>query len=174
MSATKRGAGQRKVITWLKHSVATAFGLLLADLKIAVAQIKARRQEEQRINNLRGLSDHALRDIGLLRDRHSGTILNDMSGEVLNRETRRSLPFAGVSSDQVSSLHLGGIERRQFDRRIGERRHAERHGVTGRHGCCPEQDYSGQDRRAFERRSRDHQVLDCRRFFPGRSGFMLA
>ncbi|TQV75889.1 hypothetical protein [Denitrobaculum tricleocarpae] len=124
--------------------------------------------------NLEALNDHTLRDIGLLRDRLTGTILNDVSGEVLDVETRQASDAGERTPVGFGPAHLNMIERRQSDRRRAERRFLVRR--SGAESGAPDArtGYSAGDRRAFDRRASDHRVLDCRRVFSGPPRLLLA
>ncbi len=179
MSASNRGAGQRQVFRLFKRWIACAAEPLITDFKIAIARFKAQRAEKRRMANLEALNDHTLRDIGLLRDRFTGTILNDVSGEVLDVETRQAYDAGEVTPGGFGPAHLNMIERRQSDRRRAERRFLVRR--SGAESGAPDarqgysaQGYSAGDRRAFDRRASDHRVLDCRRVFSGRPRLLLA
>lgn len=173
MSASKRGAGQRQLSSGFRRFIAFAAAALIADIRDAISKVKVRGAQKRRMINLRGLDNRALRDIGLIRDRFTGTVLNEASGEVLDQETRQEDDITSAAPGAFGPFNLNRIERRQADRRGPERRLACRSNA-GMDDSHPWQSYSAQDRRAFERRTSGHRVIDCRRLFSGRPQFLLA
>ena len=164
MSALRRGMRRVKILPWIARTIPTVTAELIGDVKALVSQYRSHRHQRHLLVELHRINDHALRDIGLVRDRFSGIILDDSNGDVV--ETMP--PSADESRDTavVGRHHMSGYNGRE--RRCSDRRHAQR-----RDGDRAFQEPSRPDRRAFDRRTRACQVLDCRDLFSGRSRFLL-
>lgn len=174
MSASKRGTGWRHTVRYIRCFITSAGRAVIAEVGTAVAEYKTVRTQKHRTISLKGLNDHTLRDIGLIRDRFTGTVLNDAIGIVLDRECQQADEATAVASDNPALLHRHMIERRQAERRTAERRHIARQKSSEPEGVQPASAYPVQDRRAFDRRSSDHRIIDCRGLFSGRPRFLLA
>lgn len=83
---------------------------------------RANRNQNCGLTGLHGLNDHLLRDVGLLRDRDSGLILNDIDGEIVFPVVKPG-PFVKPDGQGQGFRNDGNDRRRQgSDRRMEERR----------------------------------------------------
>lgn len=172
MSALKSGMKRADVLfgilTGLLRSITTVMGELVGDVKALSAHYRSRRQQRRMLVELHRINDHALRDIGLVRDRFSGVILDDNKGDVVPTlphppQEDAVVPMNNVREPRDGASGFRGHERRGTDRRLRERRAENRNG----------QEPPRPDRRAFNRRGPICEVLDCRDLFSGRSRFLL-
>lgn len=174
MSASQRGTGLRQAFRCLRHLTVSALRPLISDLRITVASIKARRATRRRMVNLQALNSHTVRDIGLMRDRFTGTLRNDLSGEILDHQVRPAEDRAQAEARGFRAADLHMIERRRADRRVSERRFAVRRGDSVLKEPGLQKSAAVRDRRAFNRRASDRRVLDGSEVFPGRPRLLLA
>lgn len=174
MSASKRDAGWRHAVRCTSRFIASAARALIAGVKTAVAEYKVVQTQKRRMISLRGLGDHTLRDIGLVRDRFTGTVLNAVSGEVADLEQRQIEATGAARSDTPALSRHVMVERRLAERRaVGQRRIAQRTPVAQQADRAATA-HPVQDRRAYDRRASSHRVIDCRNLFSGRARFLPA
>ena len=83
MSAKKSGIPGARILSAVAHSIMTVAGELVEDLGALAAHYRSRRRQRRMLLELHRINDHALRDIGLVRDRFSGVILDDNKGDVV-------------------------------------------------------------------------------------------
>ena len=167
MSAMRRGIKRVKILSGILHALKTVMGEAINDVKAMAAQHRSRRQQQLTVIALHQINDHALRDIGLVRDRFSGVILDDAKGDVVSTlpdplsEAATSVKPAykqGVKTPGYNGRERRSSERRQWDRRADNR--------NGQEPARP-------DRRAYDRRAQICEVLDCRHLFYRRSPRLL-
>ncbi len=158
-------------------------GLFHAAAGMLRTRLRARAERNRARRGLQGLNNHVLRDVGLLRDRFTGTLLSDSSGRILEEAARDAAGPAAELRVHGIALREGRIERRHARRRIAERRTAQRRPASQQgpqenkplenkpqeskpqDGTGYEPAAASPDRRAFDRRISDSGVLDCRRLF---------
>ena len=174
MSASQRGKGLRQALKPFMNFTVSAFGPLIGEVGIKLAEMTARRAARRRTLDLQTLNSHTLRDIGLMRDRFTGTLRNDLSGEILDHQVRQAEDPAQTAAYGFDSARLSGIERRRGGRRVSDRRFAVRRRDAALQEQNSMQSAATRDRRAFNRRASDCKVLDGREAFRGRPRPLLA
>ncbi len=167
MSAIKGGIPGARILSAIARSITTVAGELMEDIRALAAHYRSRRRQRRMLLELHRINDHALRDIGLVRDRFSGVILDGNKGDIVltlpQSPEEATLPESWTGERDVRTSGYRGRERRSSDRRLFQRR------ADGRISQEPQRP----DRRAYDRRSPICQVLDCRELFSGRSRFLL-
>ncbi|WP_282605504.1 hypothetical protein [Pelagibius sp. Alg239-R121] len=169
MSAAKSGTGHRKFGARIGQALMTATREMFGDFISAIERFRTSVAQRRRLSELHRINDHALRDVGLVRDRFSGVILNNDSGDVVEIETPLRENILVPSAAPGNSNYRGTVrcrnpERRSTDRRLAQRRNDDRAG----------QEPSRPERRCVDRRTASSQVVDCRELFLKRSRFLMA
>ncbi len=173
MSASKRGAGQWHAIRCTSRFIRSAGNALIAVTKSTATAFTATQSRKRRRIDLQALNDHALRDIGFVRDRFTGTLLNDVSGKVADLEGHQTEAIGAAVSDIPAIGRHIMVERRLAERRTAGRRRIarRRHAEQDADGTARLQ-HPAHDRRAYGRRASDHRVIDCRSLFSRRARFL--
>lgn len=167
MSATRRGMKRVQILSGILRALKTVTGEVIGDVKALAAHYRSRRRQRRMLVELHRINDHALRDIGLVRDRFSGVILDDAKGDVVSTlpdpMNETATPSDPSAEQGFRTSGYQGRERRSAERRLLDRRAGSRNG----------QEPARPDRRAFDRRAQICEILDCRDLFSGRSRLLL-